>query len=182
VVNGLKWVFPDGSWSVVKTGLCEHPAELALGPHVNGKCDELAITVEDEALRDTVDMKALCDFASGVEQDGIGDLAIGDERCDLGGVFLGNGEDDEALLLKMIVKGFEVGHLLAAGRAPGCPEVDQDHLAVELLESPLFAGDVGEGEVDFLNVGFLCLKQCLRFGQLLSLEICGDVFIADELG
>ncbi len=60
-----------------------------------------------------------------------------DERCDCLGIVLGghiHGKDCKALVVVIIVDGFEGLHFTAAGRAPGCPQIDQDRLASQVGE------------------------------------------------
>ena len=44
-------------------------------------------------------------------------------------------DDDEALVLVLSMQPFEDGHLVAAGSAPGCPEVHEHNLVTQVRET-----------------------------------------------
>jgi hypothetical protein len=63
------------------------------------------------------------------------------------GLIEGDPEHDEAALAEFLGQLLEVGHLHAAGTAPGGPEIEQDDLAAEVAEAHRLPFEIGKGEV-----------------------------------
>ncbi len=166
---------------LLESGLREHLEELAAGADVDCLGDEFAVAVIDEALGDAFDMERVLQFVSGVEQDGVGDGLGGGILGELGGFFIGDSENDEALTLELLIEGGEVGDFLAAGRTPGGPEVDDDDFAAKLAEGPGGAMEVSEGEVGggAEAVGGVKLGDGGEIGG--TVERCLEALEADEL-
>src|SRR3569832_321260 len=56
-------------------------------------------------------------------------------------------QNGEGLILERLVELLNRGHLLPAGRAPGCPEIDQHHLATVISELVNFPIEIRQSEV-----------------------------------
>nr|WP_278286751.1 hypothetical protein [Tepidiforma thermophila] len=90
----------------------------------------------------------LGDGAGGVEKDGVGDAELGGELAGGGGVLLLVDADDDDVAVEVAGEEvLEVRSFGAAGAAPGCPEVEEDVAAAELVEGAGRAIEGGEAEV-----------------------------------
>src|SRR3972149_357809 len=114
-----------------------------------------AVLVYDEGLRDARGLVGLLYLALPVVKDGKGDaVLLGEGRYLLRGVLVNAHRHYlEREVAEVLVERLHGGHLLLAGLAPGGPEVEEDHLALELGELARVALQVRELEVYHLGVG-----------------------------
>jgi hypothetical protein len=86
----------------------------------------------------------------GIQEHGEGEPRGGDEGgddlCPLD--IDGDGEDLEVFLAVVLVEGLHGWHFDPAWVAPGRPEVEQDHLAMQVREAERVAVQVGERKVE----------------------------------
>ena len=115
----------------MQAGLSQHGEKLPPGALVDRLRNELTVTVEEERMRNPPDMEEFVHFIAGIDEDGRVIAPLADLPADFLRIFIRDGEDDEALRFEVRVQPVEIGHLLTAGRAPGGPEVDQNHLAAQ---------------------------------------------------
>src|SRR5690606_19666133 len=98
------------------------------------------------------------DLAVAVEQDRHAQLAVGDEAPDLGhglGIVDVDRQDRQALLLVLVEEALQDGQLLLAGRAPGRPEAEEDHLPLVVRELHPLAVERAQRKVRRLGAGLL---------------------------
>jgi len=89
---------------LLQTGLGKHFLKLAASTHVDGLGYHLTVAVVDKTFRDAFDDERVIHFASGIEQNGLADLAFRDERRDLGHLFVGDREHQKSLIFVLVVK------------------------------------------------------------------------------
>jgi hypothetical protein len=56
-----------------------------------------------------------------------------DVRPDFAGIFIRDSQNDQPFLPEPPIRRFQIGHLLAAVRAPGGREIDEHHAAPQFL-------------------------------------------------
>ena len=114
--------------------------------------DHLAVGAHEEVARDVVGGVAVVGLARGVEGHGKGVARLLAERFDRGALLAArDGQEDEVAAGEAVDElPLHVGELLAAGRAPRGPEVDQHHLAAQRRERDAAAVDHLDGEVGCL--------------------------------
>ncbi len=116
-----------------------------------GEEGAVAAPVDDERRRDAPHAVKTRHRGLGIEAHGKAELVLLQIRRDHGGAaaVLGDRQHDEPLVLEPPVKALHARHLLLARLAPGRPEVEEDHLALELgqRQSPL----VGRVDAEWLG-------------------------------
>src|SRR5208337_5537820 len=163
----------------MEASLGQHPDKLTLGTLVDGHGHQLAFSTDDEALGKAINAEEFVHLAVRVEQDGRMIAHSPDEGVDLDGVLVGDGEDHQALRLEASIDRVEVGHLQAAGWAPGGPEVDHNDFAAEFRERDHLAVQVSEGEVGLLDFGVVIGQYLTGLDEERVVESSGDALITD---
>ena len=85
-----------------------------------------AVAVDEEGGGQAVDVVAVGDGVVGVEGDGEGEAEFVDKLLDCGWCFGLIDADDQYFIAETISSGLERGQFVAAGSAPGGPEVEDD--------------------------------------------------------
>ncbi len=133
-----------------------------------------AVAVHEEAGRQRESMIDLAHLPVRVEQRRKGELMFAHERRHRAGIFLEiHGQHREALIVVLQIGCLDGRHLDAARWAPGCPDVDQQHLSLEIAQRDVRTVQVGERKVGRRMIGQRCGPQydvsdgCWRRGGLL---------------
>src|ERR1035438_6709297 len=111
----VSWVITN---FLLQSRLRQHLQELLLRPHVDGLCDQFSLTIVDEAFRYSLYLEQLVNLSSGIEHDRIADVPFCDKRLYFVGIFIGDCQNHETLVLESLVQRVEIGHFFAAWRAP----------------------------------------------------------------
>src|SRR2546425_1076793 len=111
--------------------------------------DDVPRAIDHERLRVSPDAVAVPHLVVGVDQDRERQPHLLDERLDHPPAILvlAHGEELEVAIAQPLVEPLHRGHLLAARRAPGGPEIQEDHLAAQRREANGLPREVGHGEV-----------------------------------
>jgi hypothetical protein len=106
-----------------------------------------AVGVNDPVLGDAEDLQDVSDIAVG-RQDGEGELVLFEEGSDQTGIFVHvqGDELDAGAILVFLDHFLQARQLLAAEPSPGRPEVQECYLALQGLQIPRLASEVGEIE------------------------------------
>lgn len=107
----------------------QHGEKLLPGPHVHRLRHQLAAAVVNKAHWDTCHRMQLVHLSSRTNQHGVGGLFLADKMQHRRRGLIEESQDHQAFRFEPLVKRLEVGNSLPAGRAPGGPEVHQDHLS-----------------------------------------------------
>src|SRR5881396_2896800 len=122
-------------------GLVDRPVPLGRADHL---LHDDAVAVDQEALRHAGQLVGAPDRPSRIVQDVEREAHLVHERHDLAGSLLGGGVERVAVdahghnakirARQLLVQPLHRRHLDAAGRAPGRPDVDEDHVAAVVGE------------------------------------------------
>src|SRR5205814_6307660 len=95
----------------MQVGGFQHLKELAAGALVDGYGQQLAVAAEEKGVRNSVDVELFVDLAIAIEQ--YGRLIVGGRNvlAHLERLFVGDGENDQALRLKVAIEKVEIAHL-----------------------------------------------------------------------
>ena len=123
---------------------------------------ESAVAADEDVARDVVRGVAVVDASLRVEPHGeVVALLLAESRHGFAALAAGDGQEDEVFAYETVDDvGLHACKLLPAGRAPRCPEVEQNHLAAQVGE-----GDMGAVEHFDREVG----------GRVAWLDQCGGV-------
>jgi hypothetical protein len=141
-------------------GACQYLPQFAFIGNGDRLCYGASLPVENDRFGDAFDQVVIEDRPFSVDEHRQCNVVFIHKSSNESGIFVGDREDHESSVFQIRIDFVEDGFLSAAGTAPGRPEIQQYHLATQILEMDVRAVDRRERETIPITERFLELGQC----------------------
>src|SRR5712692_3356776 len=164
----------------MQSGWDKQLQKLSLRPHVDGLGDELAIAIVNKTLRDPSETEKFIYLTFWIEQYRITNAAFCKQLFHLRGLFVRDRKDHKSLILELLVQRFEVRHFLAAGLAPGGPEINQHNFAAQRLQGPTLSLQVSQRKINVSAAFVVRINFSKRRGELRIVDRCLHILVTHQ--